>query len=120
MPKIFECEGVEKPGHTSLHVFTGEGTPLGGEEPTRFGNITDGMSNTIMVVEAGPDKADIWTKPSGIEFNSKAPKAALGKLAETFRILFFDGSAREISSEIDDATLNRLIQHADGEVVGDF
>ena len=120
MPKIFECEGVEKPGHTSLHVFTGEGTPLGGEEPTRFGNITDGMSNTIMVVEAGPDKADIWTKPSGIEFNPEDPKAALGKLAETFRILFFDGSVREISGEIDDATLNRLIQHADGEVVGDF
>ena len=120
MPKIFECEGVEKPGYTSLHVFTGEGTPLGGEEPTRFGNITDGMSNTLMVVEAGPDKADIWTKPSGIEFNPEDPKAALGKLAETFRILFFDGSVREISSEIDDETLNRLIQHADGEVVGDF
>ncbi|MCX7396442.1 MAG: DUF1559 domain-containing protein [Planctomycetales bacterium] len=120
MPKIFECEGVEKPGHTSLHVFTGERTPLGGDEPTTFGNITDGMSNTLMVVEAGPDKADIWTKPSGIEFNPEDPKAALGKLAETFRILFFDGSVREISSEIDDATLNRLIQHADGEVVGDF
>lgn len=120
MPKIFECEGVEKPGHTSLHVFTGEGTPLGGEEPTRFGKITDGMSNTIMVVQGGPDKADIWTKPSGIEFNPEDPKAALGKLAETFRILFFDGAVREISSEIDDATLNRLIQHADGEVVGDF
>ena len=120
MPKIFECEGVEKPGHTSLHVFTGERTPLGGDEPTTFGNITDGMSNTLMVVEAGPDKADIWTKPSGIEFNPEDPKAALGKLAETFRILFFDGSVREISSEIDDATLNRLIQHADGEVAGDF
>ena len=120
MPKIFECEGVEKPGYTSLHVFTGEETPLGGQEPTGFANITDGMSNTLMVVEAGPDKADIWTKPSGIEFNPEDPKAALGKLADTFRILFFDGSVREISSEIDDATLNRLIQHADGEVVGDF
>ena len=101
-------------------MFTGEETPLGGEEPVEFANITDGTSNTILVVEAGPDKADIWTKPSGIEFNPEDPKAALGKLAETFRILFFDGSVREISGEIDDATLNRLIQHADGEVVGDF
>ena len=73
-----------------------------------------------MVVQAGSDKADVWTKPSGIEFNSEDPKAALGKLAETFLILLCDGSVRDISSDIDDATLSRLIQHADGEVVGEF
>lgn len=120
MPKIFECEDVNKAGHTSYHVFTGEGTPFGNEEPIGISSITDGTSNTIMVVQAGPDKADIWTKPSGLEFNSEDPKAALGKLAETFLILLCDGAVREISSEIDDATLIRLIQHADGEVVGDF
>ena len=120
MPKIYECEGVEKPGHTSYHVFTGEGTPFGNEEPLGISSITDGTSNTIMAVQAGPDKADIWTKPSGIKFNPEAPKAALGKLAETFLVLLCDGSVRDISSEIDDSTLNRLIQHADGEVVGDF
>ena len=120
MPKIYECEGVEKPGHTSYHVFTGEGTPFGNEEPLGISSITDGTSNTIMVVQAGPDKADIWTKPSGIKFNPEASKAALGKLAETFLVLLCDGSVKDISSEIDDSTLNRLIQHADGEVVGDF
>jgi hypothetical protein len=120
MPKIYECEGVEKPGHTSYHVFTGEGTPFGNEEPIGISGITDGTSNTIMVVQAGTDKADVWTKPSGIEFNSEDPKATLGKLAETFLILLCDGSVRDISSDIDDATLSRLIQHADGEVIGEF
>ncbi len=120
MPKIYECEGVVKPGHTSFHVFTGEGTPFGNEEPIGISNITDGTSNTIMVVQAGPDKADVWTRPTGIKFNPEDPKAALGKLAETFLVLLCDGSVRDVSSEIDDTTLNRLIQHADNEVVGDF
>jgi hypothetical protein len=120
MPKIFACDGVEKPGHTSYHVFIGESTPFGKEAPTKIANITDGTSNTIMVVQAGPDKAEIWTKPSGIEFDPGDPKATLGKLADTFLVLFCDGSVRDLSSEIDDAVLSRLIQHADGEVVGDF
>ena len=120
MPKIFACDGVEKPGHTSYHVFIGESTPFGKEAPIKISNITDGTSNTIMVVQAGPDKAEIWTKPSGIEFDPEDPKAALGKLAETFLVLFCDGSVRDLSREIDDAVLSRLIQHADGEVVGDF
>lgn len=120
MPKIYGCEGVEKQGYTSYHVFTGEGTPFGNEEPIGISSITDGTSNTIMVLQAGPDKADIWTKPTGIEFNPEDPKAALGELAETFLILLCDGSVRDISSDIDDATLIRLIQHGDGEVIGDF
>lgn len=120
MPRIYACEGVEKPGYTSYHVFTGEGTPFGNEEPIGIASITDGTSNTIMAIQAGPDKADVWTKPSGIEFNSEDPKAALGKVAETILILLCDGSVRDISSDIDDSTLIRLIQHADGEVVGDF
>lgn len=120
MPKVFESAGVEKRGHTNFHVFVGERTPFGNEEPVGIASIIDGTSNTIMVVQTGDDKAEIWTKPSGIEFNPEDPKAALGKIAETFLILLCDGSVRSVSKDLDEATLSRLIQHADQEILGDF
>ncbi len=120
MPTIFECDGVEKPGHTALHVFTGEETPFGSGEPIKIFQITDGTSITIMVVAAGADTADVWTKPSGLEFNPEDPKKALGKIGEQFLILLCDGSVRFVRRDIDDQTLSHLIQHADGNPLGDF
>ena len=38
-----------------------------------FASFTDGLSNTILVVQAGPDTADIWTKPGGLDFDPKNP-----------------------------------------------
>ncbi len=116
MPKLFACEGVDKPGHTAFHVFTGEDTPFGGEEPRGIQDILDGTSNTIMVVQAGPDTADVWTKPSGLEFNPMDPKKVLGNIGEEFMVLLCDGSTRFLSSKIADETLSQLIQHADGNV----
>lgn len=120
MPHIFACEGVDKPGYTAYHVFTGSETPMGGEKPLAFRDITDGLSNTIMVVQAGPDTADVWTKPSGLEFDAEDPKKSLGKIGEQFMVVLCDGSARFISRNIDNETLSNLIQHADGNPIGDF
>ena len=113
MPALF---GDDPDGKTSIHVFVGEGTPLG-QKSLHFRDITDGTSNTLMVVEAGPDKAEVWTKPGGLPFDAEDPIAALGNIGESFLIAVFDGSLREIPSSIDAETLGRLIQHADGQPV---
>jgi hypothetical protein len=121
MPEIFKTAGVTEPGKTSYHVFTGPGAPFADDKTPGIRDFTDGTSNTFLAVEAGPDTAEIWTKPGGLDFDPKNPIKALGKLSEdTFRVLFGDGSVRRINKTIDQETLRRLIQSADGEPVGDF
>ena len=121
MPEYFKTDGVDEPGKTSVHVFTGPGAPFAKDAVPAIRDFTDGSSNTILVVAAGADKAEIWTKPGGLDFDPKDPIKALGKLtADTFHALFCDGSVRAISKKIDPETLRRLIQSQDGEPIGEF
>lgn len=117
MPDIYKTPGA-KPGTTSIMVFTGEGTPFGGEKGMALFEVKDGLSNTILCVEAGPDKAVPWSKPEDLKFDKEAPVAALGTLAEgQFLAAMLDGAVRVIKTTIDPAVLRALVQHADGEAV---
>lgn len=120
MPDIFKSEGVVEPGKTAIHLITGPGAPFAKNATPKIANFTDGTSNTILAVEAGADKADVWTKPGGLDFDEKDPIKALGKLADTFNAMLCDGSVRSISAKIDAANLRRLFQLADGEPLEDF
>ena len=121
MPEIFKTDGVTEPGKTSLHVFTGPGAPFADDQAPGISQFTDGSSNTSLVVEAGAETAAIWTKPGGLDFDPKNPLKALGKLTEeTIRVLFCDGSVRQIKKTIEPETLRRLIQSADGEPAEGF
>ena len=112
MPAIFELPGVTEKGKTSVHVFTGEGAPFAGDEGPGIQNITDGTSNTIMTVLAGPDKADIWTKPGGLDFDPENPIEALGKIDERFLVGFMDGSVRTVPADINPTSLAGFITQA--------
>lgn len=120
MPETYLVEGVDTPGETSVHVFTGPNTPFDPENPTSFRNITDGTSNTIMAVTAGPDTATAWTEPGGLSFDPEDPASALGFLDDFFEAAMMDGSARKIPAFIDPETLSALIGHNDGKIVGEF
>lgn len=117
MPDIFKVEGVDKPGFTSVHVFTGDDTAMGTDDGIGLQEVTDGTSNTLLAVVAGPESAEVWTKPGGLEFNPDDPKKVLGTLGEQFLVLICDGSVRFLKSTIDDETLRNLIQRNDGNVV---
>lgn len=117
MPKIFEVKGTEQ-GKTSFHLFTGPGAPFADDATPSIAQFTDGTSNTLLVVEAAADTAEIWTKPGGLDFDPKDPIKALGKLLDNeFIAVMADGSARAISKAINPQTLRRLIQHQDGEAI---
>ena len=98
-------------------LFVGEGTAFGdGTANLGFRDIVDGMSHTMMAVEAGADKAVPWTKPEDLTYDAKNPAAALGTIPpEGFWALFFDGKIRLFARDIDPALLKALLTHNGGE-----
>ena len=118
MPAVYKSPAVDEIGKTSVHVFIGPGTPFADDKTPTMADFTDGTSNTFLAVQAGPDTAEIWTKPGGLDFDPEDPIKALGNLiGERFLALFADGSVKDIDKGTDAATLRRLIQHQDGEPI---
>lgn len=118
MPEVYRGQGRGYDGKTTIMVFTGEGTAFGEERGPRVAQIRDGTSNTIMVVEAGVDKAVPWTKPEDLAFEPDNPARALGYVpTDGFLAVFFDCSVRMINKYVEPETLRRLIDPNDGHAV---
>jgi hypothetical protein len=83
-----------------------------------FAQVPDGLSNTVMMVEASDDLAVEWTKPQDFVPNEKDPhKGLVGLRAEGFLVAIADGSVRMISKSIDAEILRRLLIRNDGQVI---
>ncbi len=97
MPKVYQTPGRPDDGKTCSMVFLGKGTALDGRsiynDPRNLNGIrydpganipmawiNDGTSHTILVVEAGPEKAVPWSKPEDLPFDPVNPLAALGQI----------------------------------------
>jgi hypothetical protein len=79
--------------------------------------ITDGTANTVMIVEAPPEKAVIWTKPDDWEVNAKEPKKGLfGARAGFLLAAFADASVHRIPEKISTENLLRFVGRSDGEI----
>ena len=131
MPAVYQSPNdpeLNKQGKTRLLAPRGVGTVFekdgkGGEFSQlglKIRDIIDGTSNTIMVVEAHPDSAAIWTKPDDLEIDFKNPlKGLKGARVGGFHALLCDGAVRFISDSIDVKTLNALFTRNGGETIND-
>jgi len=118
MPKVYACPSFPPAGAdtSNYQVLIGPGTPFEQPEGMSISSITDGTSNTLLVVES---KAPIpWSQPSALTYKPKTPVAGLDSFHPGgFNALFADGSVRFLKKSISLATLDALITRNGNEVV---
>ena len=117
MPKIYFHPKANKPGDNKTHyrLFYGKGAAFELNKTTQINNITDGLSNTLMAVEA--EEPVVWTNPNDLAFD---PTKALPKMLSIdgkFSAAYCDGSVRSFKAPIDQEILKLLIQRNDGKLI---
>lgn len=121
MPALFrDARSKAPPGHTTYLVphGGGEDTPtIWDLEDRRFAEVTDGLSNTLLFINAPDSVAVPWTKPEDLDLSQIDLQELLQEYENTIDIGIADGSVRTLSKFIDIETLKAILSCNGGEVV---
>ncbi len=118
LPKVYQCPSSSQIGSdkTIYQVLIGPGTLFEKAEGIPFNEVTDGLSNTLMVMESKAPSP--WTQPSGLVRTPKTPIKGLGSAHPGgFNAALADGSVQFIKSSIAPQTLEALATRNGGEVI---
>ena len=124
MPKLLRSPmSSAKPGMTVYRSFGGKAAVLA--EPKKpnspqgsvgFGKITDGSSNTALLVETSDELAQVWTKPDeGVTADDI--KKIFGTYPGGTIFTMCDGSVHFVNENIDKASLKNLMERNDGNII---
>lgn len=115
-PSVFTSPGVGKAHESSYFLVVGVNTlfPIG--SPMKPQDITDGSSQTILVVEA-LNLTHEWTKPIDIINGGSSPISMGGNHRKGFTAASADGSPLWIPDETSPVLINSLITPAGNDTV---
>lgn len=121
MPAVFEHPNTPvPPGFTVYQVPMGDEFMFKRNAVTRFRDVIDGLSNTIMIFESNPDSAVEWTRPDDVEIDMDNPLAVMGNQGGAFNATYGDGSVRGIPITIDKEDFKALLTPAGAEITPEF
>ncbi|HMO84993.1 MAG TPA: DUF1559 domain-containing protein, partial [Lacipirellulaceae bacterium] len=108
-------------GRTTHQVPVGPGTVFDGPQGTKLRDITDGASQTILLVEGTAERAVPWTKPEDWEVDFSDPLRGVRRTAgerqgDGFVIARCDGSAAYLAG-IEPEELAAMLTRSGGETV---
>jgi hypothetical protein len=116
MPDLYTLPGVTPPGSTNTHyrVFVGRDAGFSWCRGKRIADITDGTSNTWLIVETQDEVP--WTKPDEVVYDPKKPLPKFGNYYRGgFNVVFMDASVRFFKSPPSEEVTRGLITPAGGE-----
>jgi hypothetical protein len=120
MPKTYALPGdtATQPGYTHYRVFVGGGAPFNNEFNSHIpASFPDGMTNTILIVEAG--EAVPWTKPDELPYDPARPLPPLGGFfSRGYNVGMGDGSVHWVAKTVSEQTLRDAITANDGRFPG--
>jgi len=120
IPKVYQNPNLKlENGKTTYLVPTGKGGLFANQgKDVKLNSVTDGTSNTIMVVEVPANMAVTWTKPEDWEVSgAEAVDKFLAGLKDGFNAAFADGSVRFIAKKVEPKILKALLTPDGGEVI---
>ena len=100
MPEMYASPDVTDPSRTVLLVPTAAGTAFEGSTGRSMLDFTDGTSNTILIIQAPPESAVIWTQP--VDYTGDG-----SDLPDNVRVALADGATRDVPAGAIQAMLTR-------------
>jgi len=123
----YTCPSADRTGSagwTNYMFVVGENAMFENGKATRFAEVTDGLSNTIMVVEVA-NSSTHWMEPRDLDFammglvinGTSNGDCISSEHSSGAHVALGDGSVRILKNELHPKAVRKLIDRRDGEVV---
>lgn len=117
MPDVYRSPSVSLAVGKTVYLGVAGNGGIFSDKKIGFSQITDGSSNTALVVEANEQLAVEWTKPQDYECDQKNPLSGVGGVQPSgFIAAFCDGSTHFIQNSIDPNAWKWITQMSDGNI----